>query len=124
MDESIFAKEMATCGGDKSIPVPKMYHNKLTPTGVRCHEEVSAECGASKPHLLTSTRLRKHVATTTQVLGLKEHEMDMLANFLGHDIIIHTKFYRMPLDVLQIARVSKVFLAAERGHSSRCAERD
>ncbi len=81
----------------------------------------AAECGASKPHLLTSTRLRKHVATTAQVLGLKEHEMDMLANFLGHDIKIHTYFYRMPLDVLQIARVSKVFLAAERGHSSRHA---
>ena len=59
------------------------------------------------------------MATTAQVLGLKEHKMDMLANFLGHDIIIHTEFYRMPLDVLQIARVSKVFLAAERGHIAR-----
>ena len=61
------------------------------------------------------------MATTAHVLGLKEHEMEMLANFLGHDIKIHTYFYRMPLDVLQIARVSKVFLAAERGHSSRHA---
>ena len=61
------------------------------------------------------------MATTAQVLGLKEHEMDMLANFLRHDIIIHTEFYRMPLDVLQIARVSKVFLATERGHISRYA---
>ena len=73
------------------------------------------------PHLHTSARLRKYVATTAQVHGVIEHDMDMLANFLGHDIIIHTEFYRMPLDVLQIARVSKVFLAAERRHSSRCA---
>ena len=47
--------------------------------------------------------------------------MDMMVNFLGHDIRIHTEFYRMPLDILQIARVSKVSLAAERGHISRYA---
>ena len=79
----------------------------------------AAECGASKAHLLTPTRLRKHVATMARVLGLKEHEVDMLVNFLGHDIKIHTEFYRMPLDVLQIARVSKVFMAAERGYIAR-----
>ena len=45
--------------------------------------------------------------------------MDMLANFLG--ITIHTEIYRMPLDVLQIARVSKVYLEVERRHMPRYA---
>ena len=64
-------------------------------------------------HTYLHQKLRKHVATTAEVLGLKEHEMDMLANILGQDIRIHTEFYRMPLDVLQIARVSNLFLLAE-----------
>ena len=78
-------------------------------------------CTTTNSHLRGSDVMRLDVATTAQLRGLKEHEMDMLANFLGHDIRIHTEFYRMPLDVLQIARVSKVFLAAERGHISRYA---
>ena len=47
--------------------------------------------------------------------------MDMLDNFLG--ITIHTEIYRMPLDVLQIARVSKVFLEVERRHMPRYARK-
>jgi len=50
-----------------------------------------------------------------QVLSLQEHEMDSLATFMGHDIRVHRQYYRMPLDVVQIAKVSKIFLAAEKG---------
>lgn len=81
----------------------------------------ASECGASKPNLLISTQLRKHVASMAQVLNLKEHEMDMLASFLGHDIRVHTAFYRLPLDVMQIARVSKWLMATEKGHIGQCA---
>ncbi|XP_071491517.1 uncharacterized protein [Diadema antillarum] len=73
------------------------------------------DCGAERPHLLTSTRLRKSLGTMTQVLNLKDNELDQVADFLGHDIRVHRQFYRMPLDVLQAARVSKVLLAANKG---------
>jgi len=73
------------------------------------------QCGASKPALLTSTKLRKHVASMAQVLGLQPAELDSVANFMGHDIRVHTSYYRMPLDLMQIARVSKIFLAADTG---------
>jgi len=52
----------------------------------------SQECGATKPELLTSTKLRKHIASLAQVVSLKEHELDSLATFLGHDIRVHTQF--------------------------------
>jgi len=76
----------------------------------------ASDCGANKPELLTSTKLRKHIASTVQVVSLKEHELDGLASFLGHDLRVHTKFYRLPSDVLEIAKISKLFLAAERGN--------
>jgi len=56
------------------------------------------QSGAKTPHLLTSTNLRKHIASTVQVLSLREHELDALGKFLGHDIRIHTQIYRMPSD--------------------------
>ena len=75
----------------------------------------SSLCGAKQPELLRSNRLRKHVATMAQVLNLDQSEMELLAEFLRHDIRVHREYYRLDIDALQLARVSKVFLAAESG---------
>lgn len=79
---------------------------------------VASSCGAKKPENLTSTRLRKHVATMCQILNLKEHEMDQLASFMGHDIRIHREFYRMSDDTVHLAKISKLLLAFESGKIS------
>ncbi|XP_030592223.1 uncharacterized protein LOC115784953 [Archocentrus centrarchus] len=55
----------------------------------------------------------------SQVLNLEENESDQLADFLGHDIRIHREFYRLPQGTLQLARMSKVLLAMERGTVSQ-----
>lgn len=52
------------------------------------------ECGVKKPNLLTSSRLRKHIATVTQVLSLKPNEIDQLAKFMGHTTRTHEHFYK------------------------------
>lgn len=72
-------------------------------------------CGASKPEYLRSTRLRKHIATASQVMNLKDNELDLLARFLGHDIRVHREFYRLPEQTLHLAKVSKVLLHMESG---------
>ena len=41
------------------------------------------------PMAVTSTKLRKHIATLCQLLNLQEGELEMLANFLGHDLSVH-----------------------------------
>ncbi|XP_045076268.1 uncharacterized protein LOC121566168 isoform X2 [Coregonus clupeaformis] len=73
------------------------------------------KCGAKNPEALTSTRLRKQVATLSTLLNLKENEMDQLATFLGHDIRVHREFYRLPESTLQLAKVSKLLIAIEKG---------
>jgi len=83
-----------------------------------CLRKMSIECGAKFPGNLTSTRLRKHIATTSQILNLQENELDLLAGFLGHDVRIHRHFYRLPQDTLQLAKVSKILLAFDRGQIS------
>lgn len=52
------------------------------------------QCNAKYPELLTSNRLRKHIATTTQLLNLKENEIEQLAKFMGHTVKTHDTFYK------------------------------
>ncbi|XP_049446940.1 uncharacterized protein LOC125897585 [Epinephelus fuscoguttatus] len=57
-------------------------------------------CGVRRPENLTPTKLSKHVATISQILNLKNHELDQLATFMGHDIDVHREFYRLPEETL------------------------
>ncbi|PIK58106.1 hypothetical protein BSL78_04962 [Apostichopus japonicus] len=74
---------------------------------------LSSLSGAQRPDLLRSTQLRKHIAVMSQVMALKENELDVLANFLGHDVRIHREFYRLPDPAIQVAKVSKLLVALE-----------
>ena len=59
--------------------------------------------------------MRKHIATMSQVLALRNNELDLLASFLGHNIQVHREFYRLPEQTLHVAKVSKLLMAMERG---------
>lgn len=54
----------------------------------------AAMCEAKHPELLNSSRLRKHIATVTQLLSLRENEVDQLAKFMGHTTKTHERFYK------------------------------
>ena len=84
----------------------------------------ATECKAKQPHLLTSTKLRKHVASLAQVLSLQPNELDSLATFMGHDLRVHTQYYRLPFDIMQIARISKIFIAADKGRIGEFAGKE
>lgn len=87
--------------------------------GGECIQKFARESGAKNPEVLTSTKLRKHIATMSQVLNLQENESDQLADFLGHDIRVHRQYYRLPQGTLQLAKMSKVLLAVEKGTLSQ-----
>ena len=40
---------------------------------------------------ITSTNMRKYLATIAQVMDLKENEMDQVAAHLGHDVNVHRR---------------------------------
>lgn len=85
------------------------------PRGFDFIGKYSNECGAKNPKALRSTELRKQIATLSSVLNLKDAHRDQLARYLGHNIRIHDDFYRLKLDTLQIAKVSKLLLAMQQG---------
>ncbi len=86
--------------------------------GTDCIRKVAHQCGAKHPKTLSSTKLRKHIATLSKVLNLTDTELDQLADFMGHDIRVHRKFYRLPEGTLQLAKISKVLMALEQGRVS------
>ena len=69
----------------------------------------------TEPQFITSTSLRKQVATMSQIVSLKDNELDALAQFMGHDVRTHREYYRLPSDMMQLAKVSKLMLALEKG---------
>ena len=84
--------------------------------GSDCLREIVNEADLSNPELVTSTKLRKQVATMTQVVNLPNNELDVVAQFMGHDINVHREFYRLPSSTLHLAKVSKLLNAVERGN--------
>jgi len=47
-------------------------------------QKLSKDCGAKNPENLTSTKLRKQVATVAQLLNLSESDIEQLATFMRH----------------------------------------
>lgn len=56
--------------------------------------KLANKCGAKNPHLLTSTRFRKQIATILQLMNFEKQEMEQMARFMGHTEKTHMEFYR------------------------------
>lgn len=63
-------------------------------SGARVISSLARSCGAKQPELLTSTKFRKHIATTLQLMAMGEEEIEQIATFMGHTKKTHTEFYR------------------------------
>nr|CAI5856621.1 unnamed protein product [Callosobruchus analis] len=81
----------------------------------------STEANLIRPDLINSTKLRKYIATVSQVFNLTENETNWLARHLGHDIRVHREFYRLHDSSIELTKVSRILLALERGEASKFA---
>lgn len=86
-----------------------------TVCGYKILEKYAKASGAKNYKTLTSTRLRKHLATMTQLFTMTELELEQLATFMGHTLSVHKNNYRLPSDVYQTAKISKLLLLMEDG---------
>ncbi|XP_028974570.2 uncharacterized protein LOC109615233 isoform X1 [Esox lucius] len=83
--------------------------------GSDCLRYFASACGAEYPDRLRSTKLRKQIATLCQMMNLQDHEMDQVAKFMGHDIRVHREYYRLSENTMQLAKISKLLIAIEKG---------
>ena len=62
-----------------------------------------------------STKLRKYLATAAQFLDLPQNQRVWVADFLGHDLNVHDKNYRMHTDAVNLAKMTKLLYIADKG---------
>ena len=70
---------------------------------------------------MTGTKLRKYIATISQVRALNEIEVEWLARHLGHDIRVHRDFYCLQQSTIELANVSKILLGVDSGKAHKWA---
>ncbi|XP_022108009.1 uncharacterized protein LOC110988616 [Acanthaster planci] len=84
--------------------------------GSDCLRAYADKAGLDNASSIRSIKLRKHVATASQILALKEHQLETLANFMGHDLRVHREYYQLPDTVQRVTKLSRLFLSLERGN--------
>ncbi|XP_033730885.1 uncharacterized protein LOC117320396 [Pecten maximus] len=78
--------------------------------------------GLTKPELITSTNMRKYIATVSQIVDLNSNtELEWLANHMGHTLSVHRQYYRLQEQTLELAKVSKLLIASDAGHAHKYA---
>ena len=90
--------------------------------GSECVSAVLKRCpGLQFPEAVQSTKLRKYIATVSQIVDLKDNELEWLSRHLGHDINVHREYYRLQEHTLELAKISKLLLAVDNGSADKWA---
>jgi len=84
--------------------------------GHTCVRKVVDSVKLQRPDLVTSTYLRKYIATVSQLLDMKGNEFELLCRHMGHSANVHKDYYRLPSHTLELAKLSKLLLAVENGN--------
>ena len=58
------------------------------------------------------------MATVSQIINMKENELEHVCNFMGHDICVHREYYRLPSDTFQLTKLSRLLIAMDQGKVS------
>lgn len=84
-------------------------------SGWEAVRSVASKASLSKPQLITSTRIRKELATTLQLLDMKESELTWVTNHLGHSVNVHKQWYRQEESTMELTKVARVLMAKDDG---------
>ena len=69
--------------------------------------DLAKEAKLKHPENMRCTKLRKHLATLSQVLDLQKNKLEQLANHMDHNIETHREYHRLPSTTLLLTKASK-----------------
>jgi len=81
-------------------------------------QKVVKSAGVQYPERITTTKLRKYVATMMQLLDLTHTELDWLSRHLGHTLNIHKSFYRQHTSAIEMGKVTRLLMQVENGQAA------
>ncbi|XP_037033503.1 uncharacterized protein LOC119072395 [Bradysia coprophila] len=70
--------------------------------------KLTVESGIDNPKDIRGTKMRKHFANFCAAKGINDNTVTDVANFMGHSVDIHKKFYRGNALDRQVARISEL----------------
>ena len=76
---------------------------------------VASRASLYKPELMTSTRIRRELATTLQLLDMNDAELTWVSNHLGHSVTAHKQWYRQEESTVTLTKVAKLLIAKDDG---------
>ena len=77
--------------------------------------DVSQKANLEKPELITSTKIRKHIATVLQLMVLNKAELSWITDHLGHSAAVHKQWYRQEPSTIELTKVDRVLMAKDAG---------
>lgn len=83
--------------------------------------KLAKAAGCVYPNLISSSRLRKYLATVSQILHMEDYELEWLSRHLAHDINTHKNHYRQHDAAIEIAKIGSLVLAADQGKLGKFA---
>ncbi|KAJ1521744.1 hypothetical protein ONE63_003380 [Megalurothrips usitatus] len=81
------------------------------------------DAALDQPQLITTRSLRRHVATMSRIIWMKDEDKEEFRALLGHSRSVFESFYRKPMDVAILAKTSKVLFAMEKGDVQKYANK-
>ena len=78
-------------------------------------KSVASKASLAKPELITSTRIRKELATTLQLLDMNKADLTWVSNHLRHSVHVHKQWYRQEESTVELTKVAKVLIAKDDG---------
>ncbi|KAM9741246.1 uncharacterized protein ACNS7B_012415 isoform 1-T1 [Menidia menidia] len=112
----------AACGVQEGNPFLFAKPDSSPPShflGEDCVRSYSRSCQAGDPERLTSARFHKHAARMFQILDMEDDELGQLAKLLGRDVRADREYYQSPEAAAELAKISKLLLAMEKGSLER-----
>ncbi|XP_033740934.1 uncharacterized protein LOC117327839, partial [Pecten maximus] len=73
-------------------------------------KEMCAELNLGAPERITSVSMRKYIATLSQVIDMKDHELEWLCSHLGHTSEIHKLHYRSTSGFIERVNIGKLMV--------------
>eukprot|EP00112_Aurelia_sp_Birch-Aquarium-sp1_P004128 Seg1469.8 transcript_id=Seg1469.8/GoldUCD/mRNA.D3Y31 product="hypothetical protein" protein_id=Seg1469.8/GoldUCD/D3Y31 len=87
--------------------------------GPDCLNTAVSKVDLENPNAVKSTKLRKYVATVSQIIDLSESELEWLARHMGHDLSVHREYYRLHDHTLELSKVSRLLMAVDEGNAAK-----
>ena len=75
--------------------------------------DIGSKASLKKSNLITSTKIRKHMATVLQLLDMNNAELDWVTEHLGHTQDVHREWYRQEASTIELTKVDKLLMAKD-----------